>query len=73
MPFGNGQIYFRGSFHFSIVKIKKKYHPSENLKLNNLGIFQSFKLRNIIEKILQISLKLNFTSNTLDYCGFMGK
>jgi len=28
-------------FQFSIVTIKKKYHPSGNLKFNNLGISQS--------------------------------
>jgi len=43
MPFGNWKIYFRGSFHFSIVTIKK-YHPSGNLKFNNLSVFQSLKL-----------------------------
>jgi len=30
----------------------KKYHPSGYLKFNNLGIFQSLKLRNLIGKIL---------------------
>jgi len=44
----------------------KKYHPSENLKFNNLGISQSLKFRVLTEKILSISLKLNFTPNTLD-------
>jgi len=43
----------------------KKYHLSGNLKFDYLGIFQSFKLRISIGKILQISRKLNFTSNTL--------
>jgi len=43
----------------------KEYHPSENLKFNNLGIFQSLKLRNLVGKILPKSLKLNFTPNTL--------
>jgi len=42
----------------------KKYHPSENVKFNNLDIFQSVKLRILMKKILPISLKLNFTSNT---------
>jgi len=68
MPSGNSKIYFRGSFQFSIVKIKK-YHPSGNLKFNNEGIFQSLKLRNLMGKILRISLKLNFTSNTLGCYG----
>jgi len=35
MPFGNRKVYFRGSFHFSIVIFKKKYLPSRNLKFNN--------------------------------------
>jgi len=43
----------------------KKYHTSGNLKFNNLGIFQSLKLRILILKILPISLKVNFTRNTL--------
>jgi len=47
----------------------KKYHPSENLKFNNLGLFQSLKLRNIMGKILPISLKFNFTPNTLGCYG----
>jgi len=64
MPFGNRKKYFRGSFLFSIVSIKKN-HPSRNLKFYNLGIFQSLKLRILMEKILRISLMLNFTPNTL--------
>jgi len=51
---------------FSLVFLQfQKYHPSGHLKLNNLGIFQSFKFRILMEKILQISLKLIFTPNTL--------
>jgi len=42
-----------------------KYHPSENLGFNNLSILQSLKLRNLMEKILRISHKLNFTPNAL--------
>jgi len=57
--------YFRGSFQFSIVIIKKKYHPSGNRKFNYLGIFQSLKLRILMEKIPQISRELNFTPHTL--------
>jgi len=34
MPFGNRNIYFKGSFKFSIVKIKI-YHPHRNRKLDN--------------------------------------
>jgi len=32
----------------------KKYHPCGNLKFNYLGIFQSLKLRILMEKILSI-------------------
>jgi len=32
MPFGNRKKYFPGSFQFSIVTIKNKYHPSGNMK-----------------------------------------
>jgi len=28
----------------------KKYHPSENMKFNNSGIFQSFESRILMEK-----------------------
>jgi len=57
-------------FSVSIVTIQnKKYHPSGNLKFINLGIFQSLKLRILTEKILPISLKLNFTPNTLGCYG----
>jgi len=39
----------RGPFQFSIVTIQK-YHTPGNLKFNNLGIFQSLKLRISKEK-----------------------
>jgi len=42
----------------------KKYHPSGNLKCNYLLIFKSLK-RILIDKVLSISLKLNFTPNIL--------
>jgi len=48
----------------SVLSPFKNYHPSGNLKFNNSGIFQSFKFRILKEKILPISLKLNFTPNT---------
>jgi len=47
----------------------KKYRPSGNLKFNKLGIFQSLKIRILMEEILPISLKLNFTPNTLGCYG----
>jgi len=56
----------------SVLSNFKKYHPSGNLELNNLGIFQSLKLRNFIGKILRISLKL-FTPNTLGCYGLRDK
>jgi len=39
------------------------------MKFNYLGILQSLKLRILVEKILSISFKLNFTPNTLGYYG----
>ena len=48
----------------------KKYHPPPgNLELNDLGFFQNSKLRIIVEKVLPISLKLNFFPNTLGCYG----
>jgi len=47
----------------------KKYHPSGNSNFDNLGIFQSLYVRNLMGKILQISLKLNFTPNALGCYG----
>jgi len=55
----------------SVLLQFKKYHPSGNLKFNNLGIFQSLQLRNLMGKILRISLKLNLTPNTLGYYGLI--
>jgi len=40
----------------SVLSQFKKYHPSGNLVFNDLGIFQSFKLRILMGKILPISL-----------------
>ena len=47
----------------------KNYHPSGNLKFNNLSIFFNLELRILMEKILPISLKLSFTPNTLGCYG----
>jgi len=41
------------------------------MKFNYLGIFQSSELRILMEKILSISLKLNFTPNTLGCYGLI--
>ena len=68
MPFGNRKFYFRGFFSSVLLQFEK-YNPSGNLKINYLGIFQSLKLRILMEKILSISLQLNFTSNTLGCYG----
>jgi len=48
----------------SVLSHFNKYHHSGNMKFNNLGFSQSLKLRILMEKILSISLKLNFTPNT---------
>jgi len=48
----------------SVLSHCKKYHPSGNMKINYLGIFQSWKLRILMEQFLLISLKLNFTPKT---------
>ena len=65
-------MYFRGSFFLSIVKFEKyekKTRISRNLKFIYLGVFLSLKFRNLLGKILRISLKLNFTQNTLGCYG----
>ena len=53
----------------SVLSQLKKYHPSGNLKLNNVGISGSLKFCILMETILPISLKLNFTPNTLGCYG----
>jgi len=40
----------------SVLSQFKKYHPSENLKLNNLDIFQILKLRSLVPKSFQLLL-----------------
>ena len=50
----------------SVLSHFKKYHPSGNLKFNNLGKISYFK-----GKILPISLKLNFTPTTLGCYGLI--
>jgi len=66
MPFGNRIL---EDLFSSVLSQYKKYHPSGNPKLNNLGFFQSLKLHILMEKILSNSLKLNFTPNTLGCYG----
>jgi len=54
MPFGNRK---KIEDLFSLVLSHfKKYHPFGNLKFNDLGIFQSLKLRNLMEKSFQYLL-----------------
>jgi len=72
MPFGNGKNILEDLFS-SVLSQFKKYHPSRKLKFNNLGIFQSLKLRILAEKILPISLELNFTLNTLGCYGLTNR
>jgi len=56
-------------FSSALSQFKKKYHPSGNQTFNTLSIFQSLKLRILEEKILAVSLKLNFTPNNLGCYG----
>jgi len=60
IPFGNRKKYFIESSPFSIVTIQKISTPENQKFINYLSIFQSLKLRISMEKILSISLKLNF-------------
>jgi len=71
MPFENKKINILEDLFSSLLLQFEKYYPSENLKLNNLGIFQSLKLRISMEIVLPIFLKLNFTRNTLGCCGLI--
>jgi len=65
MPFGNRKKNILDDVFSAVLSQFKKYHPSGILKLNYVGILQSLKLRNLMEKILRKSPKLNFTPNTL--------
>jgi len=47
MPFEDIE---KNIFQFLVLSQFKTYHPSGNLKLNNLGIFQSLKFHNLMEK-----------------------
>jgi len=74
MPFAYRKFYFTGSFQFRIVTIKKKkYRPSGNLEFSNLDIFQSLKLRIVMEEIFPISLKPSFTPYTFGGYGLKKK
>jgi len=71
MPFGNKFIL--DDLSSSVLSKFQKYHPSGNLKFNNSGISRSLILRNLMEKIHRISLKLNCTPNTLGCYGLKNK
>jgi len=71
MPFGNGKKNILEDLFSSVLSKFEKYHLSGNLKSINLGIFESFKLRNLMRKTCLISLTL-FTPNTLGCYGLMG-
>jgi len=60
MPFGKRKNILEDLFN-AVLSQFKKHHPSGNLKFNNFGLFKSLKFRILLEKILPISLKLNFT------------
>jgi len=50
MPFGNRKKNILEDLFSSVLSQFKKYPPSGNLKFNHLGIFQSLKLRILMEK-----------------------
>ena len=55
MPFGHRKNILEDLFN-SVLSQSKKYHPSENPKLNYLGIFQRLKLRIFIGIFFQFIL-----------------
>jgi len=55
MPLGNRKKYFQDLFS-SVLSELKKYHTSGNLKLYNLGILKSLKLRILVKKSFQFLL-----------------
>jgi len=63
MLFGNRKKFLEDLFISPLVHFKK-HHPPGNLKFDYLGIFQRLNVRISMEKMLSISLKLNFTPNT---------
>jgi len=60
MPFENRKKNILESFFSLVLSQLKKYHPSGNLKFNNLDIFQSLRIPILMGKVLPISLKLKF-------------
>ena len=57
----------------SVLSKFKKFLSSVKLLFDDLCVFQSLKLCNLMEKILRISLKLNFSPNTLGCYGLTEK
>jgi len=57
----------------SVLSQFEKCHPTGNLKYNNLGNISILKFRILLGKLLSISLKLNFSPNTLGCYGFNPK
>ena len=69
MPFGNISKYFRGSFS-SVLSQFKKISPLWKSKIKSFRNISTLKISFFLtEKILPISLKLNFTPNTLGCYG----
>jgi len=56
MPFGNRKQNILEDLFSSVLSQFKKYPLSGNLKFNHLGIFQSLKLRILMEKSFQFLL-----------------
>jgi len=65
MPFANRKKNILEDLFSSALSQFRQYHPSGNLKFNNLGIFKAYKIAYFNGKNLPISLRLNFTPNTL--------
>jgi len=55
MPFGNRNINLENIF-ISVFSQFQEYHPSGNVKVNTLGIFQSLKLHVLMGKSFQYLL-----------------
>jgi len=71
IPFGDRKKNISEDLFSLVFSQFKKISPPGNLNFNYLGLFQSLKLRISIEKILSISLKLNFTPITFGCYGLM--
>jgi len=61
MPFGNRKNVSEDLFS-SVLSQFKKYHPSRNLKFDNLGHFESLKLRILVGKNPSNFFKAKFHS-----------